>query len=106
MGGKAILCGCRRPLSLSPSFHLGFSCIRFFFFQALGNLAEVFRRMEEHDKALPLFQQAIALHQAAVAAKGGEARVGPMEAMGASVRPCRHGVDGLMRLAGCHCCVG
>lgn len=40
--------------------------------------------MDEHAKALPLFRQAISLHQAAVAAKGGKGRAAqPMEAMGA-----------------------
>lgn len=48
----------------------------------------MYRRMEDHEKALPLFQQAIALHKAAVAAKGGEAKVGPMDAMGAYVCAC------------------
>lgn len=51
----------------------------------------MYRRMDEHAQALPLFRQAISLHQAAVAAKGGEGRVvqpKPMEAMGAFVMLC------------------
>lgn len=50
--------------------------------QALGNVAEVHRRREDYDRALPLFQGAIQMKKAAVAARG-EGRVGPMDAMGA-----------------------
>lgn len=39
------------------------------------------RRNEDYDRALPLFQGAITMKKAAVAARG-EGRVGPMDAMG------------------------
>jgi tetratricopeptide (TPR) repeat protein len=57
--------------------------------KALGNLAEVHRQLKDYNQALPLFQQAIAIHKTAVAAVGGEARVGAMDAMGKCVRVCR-----------------
>ena len=50
--------------------------------KALGNVAEVHRRNEDCDRALPLFQGAIAMKKAAMAAAGRDGRVRPMDAMG------------------------